>query len=262
MPPSKPEEADRLPTIFWALHGLLCLGAIAAFVGFLSRHSTVNLSGWIIYALANVLVLWCGLSKLGDSKCAHDYCSSWLGSGGCSLAIGIPIGLLFSFLILVDAIPPRFSRLVFVQALAFVPVASQLYWIHRLGWAISKPVKKEQDSPEACRTIVGNIRTEKQGDPEWNGPNLFSKGQKIYLLYSKDDRAFVRGRHRRKHGYLEAWVSIKHTENWRIRTEYLHVKTPAFTGTDEELKKELDWIRQFVLPEKTKEFDSDSAGEG
>ena len=77
---------------------------------------------------------------------------------------------------------------------------------------------KDLHGPRKC--LVGNIKTQKDANPDWQGPKLFNKGQKIFLIQVSDDRLVVLGRHRQKNGYINTWLNASHTENWRIQTVY------------------------------------------
>jgi len=75
--------------------------------------------------------------------------------------------------------------------------------------------------PRKC--LVGNIKLEKPNNPDWKGPNLFNRGQKIFLIQVDDDRLVVLGRHRQKNAFINTWLNASHTENWRIQTVYKRV---------------------------------------
>lgn len=93
---------------------------------------------------------------------------------------------------------------------------------------------KDLHGPRYC--LVGNIRQEKENNPDWEGPELFNRGQKIYLVLVKDERIVALGRHRQKNAYINTWLNLAHTENWRIQTIYKkivlrHTSDYYFKGT-------------------------------
>ena len=93
---------------------------------------------------------------------------------------------------------------------------------------------KDLHGPRRC--LVGNIKSVKPKNPDYEGPNLFNRGQKIYLIRVHDDRMIVLGRQRQKNAFINTWLNASHTENWRIQTIYkrvvlLHTSDSYFRGT-------------------------------